>query len=181
MNKYLIVFIIGLLGVAGIIYFYSQSKSLPSAPVPEVEMAKVDPQNTIYTIEGRQIKIVNGEGSSGGAATSEDYYDAVLEKINQTGDIDDDGTPENLVVISYNSGGTGVFSYLGLVKASLKSMPTIFIGDRVIIQTISVEQGIITVNYLDRKEDEAMAAMPTVPKVLKAKFSNNQLINLNGQ
>lgn len=181
MNKYLIVFIIVLLIVAGGVYFYSQSKQVPPVPVPEVGVSKIDPQNTTYTIEGRQIKLVNGAGSSGSAATSLDYYDAVMEKINQAVDVDSDKVAENLVVISYNSGGTGVFSYLGLVKAGLKSMPTIFIGDRIIIKDINADQGVITVNYLDRGDDEAMAAMPTVPKVLKVKFSNNQLINLNGQ
>ena len=180
MSKFLSILlglIIGLgLGFGGYYYFKNRMAGVTVKPV---EM--VDPKNAIYQIEDRHIPLKNGAGQSNSKVTSLDYYEAELGSIQEKRDINNDGTEETLVIINYNSGGTGVFSHLGVVKAGLKVMPTIFVGDRVIIQSIGASQGIITINYLDRKKDEAMAAVPTVPKVLRVEFSNNQLKNLNDQ
>jgi hypothetical protein len=180
MTKFLLTLtglVIGLgLGFGG--YYYVKNK-LPVEGDRSTVM--VDPENATYQIEDRKIPLKNGSGQSNSKITSLDYYEAELGTVKEKRDINTDGLEETLVIINYNSGGTGVFSYLGVAKAGLLVMPTIFIGDRVIIQSLEASQGVITINYLDRKEGEAMAAVPTVPRVLRVGFSNNQLKNLNDQ
>lgn len=177
MNKFITIAIIVILLVLGGAGYYYFTTGVKKGTV----VFNADPKNSTYTIEDRQITLINGESNSGSNTTSLDYYDAILENITQTADVDGDGVPETLVVISYNGGGSGVFSYLAVVKAGLESMPTLFIGDRLIIQNIKVVDGIISVNYLDRAPTDAMAEMPTIPQILRAKLINNQLTNLDGQ
>lgn len=72
-------------------------------------------------------------------------------------------------------GGSGTFLYVGLFSRikephipneTLKHENSLFIGDRVLLTGISKNSdGVFTISYLTRKDDEPMAANPTVPAV----------------
>lgn len=66
-------------------------------------------------------------------------------------------------------GGSGTFVYVGLFSFSdnaLSSIDYALLGDRVKVEGIEVKgEGQFSVSYLDRKENEPMAAPPTIEKV----------------
>lgn len=82
------------------------------------------------------------------------------------GDLNGDTSPDAAVTIIADSGGSGVFSYVSAVlnNAGLaQPTDTVFIGDRVTVSNLSIENEQLTVNYLDRAAEEPMSAKPTVP------------------
>lgn len=136
-----------------------------------------DPKNATYAVEDNQITLTNGEVTNNASAASGNSYDALLGNVKTVADVDGDLVPETLVTLTYNSGGSGTFNYLAVLKAGSEVAPTLFVGDRVIIKNITVTGGVITVNYLDRSDNDPMAAEPTQPKTLTTKFVNGQFKN----
>jgi len=58
------------------------------------------------------------------------------------GDLDGDGLDESVVVLTFNSGGSGVFSYLAVVsrrEGKLDNIATESLGDRVQLKTASIQ------------------------------------------
>ena len=51
-----------------------------------------------------------------------------------------------------------------------------FLGDRVAPESISISKGVVTIKYLDRKEDEAFAAEPTVSVTKQFIYKNGELV-----
>ena len=159
--------------VFGLYYFsWGTKKELP--------ISNLDPKNASYQIEDQTINLVNGEAQNSGSPASLNYYDVLLGENKATGDLDGDLLPEQVITLNYSGGGSGVFTYLAVLKKGLAVAPTLLVGDRVIVNKIIIDRGVIIVSYLDRGETEPMAASPTVAKILKVKLVNNQLKQING-
>ena len=63
--------------------------------------------------------------------------------------------------------GSGTFIYAAAYLSgpvNYKGTEALFIGDRIAPQSVSISQGVVTVSYLDRKDDEPLSAEPTVSK-----------------
>lgn len=76
------------------------------------------------------------------------------------------GADAAAVVTWSSGGGSGTFYDLHLVQIQngkpydVAAMP---LGDRILVQSVKIATGKVTVSYLDRRPDEPMAAAPTVP------------------
>ena len=91
--------------------------------------------------------------SYGGA--SEDNY--VLQNRVAVGDLDGDGDDDAVVHIVNFTAGTGTFHLVVPViddGESLVAQRTVPVGDRIVMDRISVEEGLIEVSLYDRREDE---------------------------
>lgn len=63
-------------------------------------------------------------------------------------DVDQDGSPETLVLLSESSGGSGTFIYLALMSATdrgYRNISTVLLGDRVRVAELTAEDGLLTV------------------------------------
>jgi len=54
-----------------------------------------------------------------------------------------------------------------------------FIGDRIAVQKVSINDQLITVTYLDRAEDEPMAAEPTLERTQQYRIEGTTLVTLD--
>ncbi len=135
-----------------------------SGPAPAE--SKPNPMGATFIIEGDSVTLSeDGEAEIIGEATY--------------GDINGDKDEDAVILIAESGGGSGVFIYVaGYVSGPVgyKGTNGVFIGDRISPQSVSIKSGVVTVKYLDRKDDEPFAAEPTVPTFKQFIFQNNQLV-----
>lgn len=97
------------------------------------------------------------------------------------GDLDGNGTPDALIVLTANTGGTGTFYYLVAMRND-NGVPaqaaTTYLGDRVIIDSIEITSGLITVNMKIAGPNDG-ACCPNTPAVQKYKLEGAQFTQVN--
>ena len=104
---------------------------------------------------------------------------SILPRPRVTGDLNGDGSPDTVVTLVGNSGGSGVFTYIGALingNYGASTIATAFIADRVALSGISIQNGQISVTYLERTADEPMVAKPTVPTTKTFMFEGDKLV-----
>lgn len=95
------------------------------------------------------------------------------------GDLNNDDKEDVAVLLAETGGGSGVFIHIAAYVSgpvNYKGTNAMFLGDRIAPQSISISNGVITVNYLDRKEDEPFAAEPTVKTFKQFVYKNGELV-----
>ena len=122
--------------------------------------AKPDASNATFTFEDGLVTL------AGGHKTEEGSNETDLLEETAYGDLNGDSKDDAVVLLARSGPGSGVFIYAaayvsGPVK--YKGTNALFIGDRISPTSVSINNGVATVNYLDRNPDEAFAAEPTVP------------------
>lgn len=150
--------------------------------VDKIELApatsKPDPSNGTFEFEDGSVTLKNGSAVtelSGSVLTTE----TTLGSEPTYGDINGDKKNDAVVLLIQNSGGSGIFVYIAAYvsgNVTYKGSNAIFVGDRISPQTTTVNNdGLITLTYLDRKPDEAMAATPTIPVTKTFVFKGGRL------
>lgn len=92
-------------------------------------------------------------------------------------DFNKDGVMDTAYITVDNSKGSGVFYY---VTSSIKGTEPFLIGDRIAPQTTEVDaEGVVTVNYADRRLDESFSTAPSVAKSLRLAFDPEHSIFVN--
>ncbi len=137
-----------------------------------------NPANATFTFDDGPITLENGRAEIDIIEGS-----ALKEEITLTGqvaygDIDVDGKSDAAVIIVRSGGGSGSFVYVAaLVSGAVNYTGTnaILLGDRIMPEEISVSNGIITVEYLDRGEDEPLAAEPTIARAKRFAYRSGEL------
>lgn len=130
-----------------------------------------DLESLSFELEGDTIELQEGEAtvSYGGASTTMFH---LQNRVTQ-GDLDDDGDDDLVAHIIERSAGTGVF-HLIVPVINNDGMPApqtpVYIGDRVVIEEISIQNGLIEVTLLDRQEDEPFTVV-TERKTLEIDLS----------
>lgn len=76
-----------------------------------------------------------------------------------TGDLDDNGTDDAVVLLNYAPGGTGQLLYLAVVarrEGKIENVATALIGDRVQVRDVRIEQNRILVDVVRAGPNDAM-------------------------
>lgn len=122
----------------------------------------LNPKNATYTIDGREITLVNGVsvvtttfGSASKITTKYFGNEAV-------GDVNNDGKEDAVFLLTQTTGGSGTFYYVVVDLANNHVTNAVFLGDRIAPQTTEIRGGEIIVNYADRKVGEPMTTQPSV-------------------
>lgn len=145
-------------------------------------------KDATYVIEGQKVKLTNGssemEVAPGSATKIVTKYFGNEVKY----DLDGDGRLDTVFLLTQSTGGSGTFYYIvaGLNKTDgyVGSNAT-FIGDRIAPQNTQISnekgtEGIITINYADRKPTDSFAVEPSVGKSMRLIFDSktSQFIEL---
>ena len=150
-------------------------QALPKNPV-NLEVLK----NLTYTIypskdKPTQVTLVNGRDSR--IDSPENLIMTQIGKI-ATGDLNDDGKDDAAVLLFSNYGGSGTFGELAVVVIEdgiLEQVASAFLGDRVVIQSLAIENGVISVHMLTHGPKDPMAA-PTLRRTERFKLVDNKLV-----
>ena len=125
-----------------------------------------DYKQATFEIEGRPI-LLGTEGTA--------YFGNVAK-----GDVNDDGVTDLAFLITQNSGGSGTFFYavaaLQNAAGKYNGSNAILLGDRIAPQTTEIRNGILIVNYADRKPDEPFTTQPSVGVSQYAFYDGSRLV-----
>jgi hypothetical protein len=111
-------------------------------------------QNTTYTIGGKEITLVDGQYEN-----QAEYTSVMLVPPAATGDLNGDGVDDAAVILADNTGGTGTFEYLVPVideAGEMVSGEAVYLGDRVRIETMTIADGVITLEVVTHGPDDPM-------------------------
>lgn len=178
MKKFIFLVIVVLLAWGA--WYYTHRTPVPvvtSKPAVITESGHIDLSNATFTFDDGPVTLKNRTASTP-IPDSEETQDTFLSDAVGYGDINNDGKEDGAAILVQSSGGSGVFVYLAAYVSGplgYKSTNTVFIGDRVTPQTVSIKNGTVTLTYLDRKPDEALAADATV--LTTKQFSYSTLDN----
>ena len=166
----------------GAFVFYTMRQSPDDQNISTTHGA-TSPKNATYTIDGQSVTLTNGVSSVPAAPGSASQITTRYFGNEVTHDLDGDGSPDTVFLLTQNTGGTGTFYY---VVAALNTVNGyvgshgLLLGDRIAPQTTEMSQdpttpNVIVVNYADRKPGESFAVSPSIGKSIWLKLDPKTL------
>ena len=126
-----------------------------------------DPRNASYSVDGSAVTLVNGNSASS----------AIVGQAVQ-GDVNADGQTDAALFLARNTEGSGHFYYVAVALHTTDGTTgtnAVLLGDRITPQTIAIQNGVITVNYLDRLPADPMTTAPSVSTTITLTVSGTTL------
>lgn len=166
MKKYIWFIIAGVILVALVIYAMGLKNNKPestSSPTPIVN--RLDPKNGTFEIEGELVTLNNGLSEIEINSGSETIITTEYFGNDVAGDFNGDGKEDVAFILVQAGGGTGVFYYVAAILGNGNngtSTNTVYIGDRIAPQGTEFKNGMIVVNFADRKPGEPFSTQPSV-------------------
>jgi len=108
----------------------------------------------------------------------------MLVRLSQQGamaDFDGDGSLDMAVVLTSDPGGSGTFYDLYVIlnqNGQRQALPPVFLGDRIVVESVISVDSLIAVQYLDRAPGEPMTAPPTVSETRYFKVIDDALVEV---
>jgi heat shock protein HslJ len=139
-----------------------------------------DPLNAVYILDDQRIPLQQGTASQPVAPESASIIETRVFGTPQYGDVNGDGLDDAVLWLQHNSGGSGTFFYIAAALYdgdSWQGTQALFLGDRIIPQSIEINNGVITIRYLERLQEEPMTAPATRDTKRTLIVKNGQLMN----
>ena len=141
-----------------------------------------DPLNLTYIIEGQEIRLQQGKAEKQAAPGSAAMIRTAVFGNLQYGDLNNDGLDDAVMFLLHSPGGSGTFYYAATALfdgTGWYGTEALFIGDRIVPKSIDIKDGLITVQYLDRRPDESFSSPATVETEKKMILDGNALRIIN--
>lgn len=170
----LIVVLIVALGAA-VYGFKHWSSATPS-------VAGKDYKNSTYQIDGQRVTLVDGVAHFTAGDDSAPQATAKIFGNEVAADLNNDGMTDEVFILTEDNGGSGTFYY---AVAALKTADGyqgtngIFLGDRIAPQTTEFRNGLVVVNYADRKPGQPFSTSPSVGVSKYLKVIGNTLVEVS--
>lgn len=152
--------------IVGAVYFFGH-KSVVS-----------DVKNNTYTINGQAVTLIDGRAESEAAPGSASNVITQYFGNEAVGDVNGDGLPDTVFILTQSTGGSGTFYYVAVALKGAKGYTgtnAVLLGDRIAPQTTEIHAGKIVVNYADRNPGDPMTTAPSVGKSLYLDVSKGAL------
>jgi heat shock protein HslJ len=156
----------------GLVPTQPPTNSAPTPPAPAATPETGDYTGAAFEIEGARVQLVGGLAETQTAVTRYFGNDAV-------GDLDGDAQDDAVFLVTQQGGGSGTFFYLvaALRQGSgYTGTNAALLGDRIAPQSTRIENGLITVNYADRKPEDSFATPPGVGVTRSFKIQDGKLV-----
>ncbi len=151
--------------------------SLSKTHAPSIPVV-FDPMNASYDLDGKIVSFIDGHSEKEAVPGSAAKIETSIFGEPARGDLDADGDEDAALMIIENPGGTGTFFYVSVAindSTGTIGIDSVFLGDRVIPQNISIINGEIVVNYTVREKGEPFSAEPTVDATTRIILVNGKL------
>ena len=136
-------------------------------------------QNATFEVEGTSVALVNGVSEVEAAPGSATKIITRYFGNEAFGDLNGDGKEDVAFLITQDRGGSGMFYYVVAAlqtETGYQGTNAVLLGDRIAPQTSMIADGLVTVNYADRKPDEPFTAEPSVGISKYLKISDGKLV-----
>ena len=151
----------------------------PASSTRAAAPAAPDPTNATFRIERDVVTLANGRAEREAAPGSATKVVTVLGSERATADLDSDGRPDTVVVLTQQPGGSGTFAYVAVLlngAAGVTTVPAALLGDRIKVTALRSDGPAIVVELLDRAAGEPLTASPTVAKTKRFLVSGGALV-----
>lgn len=137
-----------------------------------------DASKVTFVLDGNPVTLTNGLSEEEVAPGSITKNVVKYFGNEAAGDINGDGTEDKVFYITKETGGSGTFFYVvGMLGTNIlpKGTQAALVGDRIAPQNLEIRDGVVLVNYADRKPGEPFTAQPSVGKTLRLKLDPTEL------
>ncbi len=141
--------------------------------VDDTSLVLPDVLNAEYTVEGETFLLKNGKAKKeimlnpNSSMVTENTLEVLGVPIFD--DFDGDGDMDGVLWLVNDSGGSGKFYYAVFamnINGQVKSTNTLFIGDRILPQSLDFQNGEAVYSFLEREANAPMASEPTIGRTL---------------
>ena len=150
-----------------------------ATPVPPLSMDAL--KNAEYVIEGPaagKAKLTNGTYKEPIPKSSASVT-VQMNDVSAVGDLNGDGASDAAVILTANTGGSGVFYYLyGVLnnKGTPNPLAPEFLGDRIKLKSLAIQGNEIVIEFLTQGPRDSMAN-PTLAVTRKYKTQDDKLVS----
>jgi len=126
-----------------------------------------NPYDSTYIIEGEAITLEDGKAEIEIAPGSASKSTTSIFEANTEADINGNGMDDNIVVLTQDNGGSGIFYYVAVAintEEGYMGTNAIYVGDRIAPQTTAYREDTVIFNYADRMPWEDFSASSSVGK-----------------
>ena len=148
------------------------------SPAATQSGAATTPESASYRIEGRVIALQNGRHDEPAAPGSAARSTATVWGKPVVADLDGDGDQDAVVIIATQPGGSGTFYYVAVAEldgGSYTGSAGVLLGDRIAPQSVTFADGVVTVDYAERRPGEPMSVPPSVATSKRFVYRNGVL------
>jgi hypothetical protein len=135
-----------------------------SNPEPHSELPGASPESASYRIDGRVIALEDGKHAEPAAPGSAPRNTTTVWGRPIGADLDGDGDQDAVVIIAAEPGGSGTFYYVAVAEldgGAYTGSAGVLLGDRIAPQRVTFADGVVTVDYAERRPGEPMSAPPS--------------------
>jgi len=141
--------------------------SLSGCASPDVVKQQNDnsPLNATYVIDSRKIALVNGFSEMPAAPESSTTITTEVWGTPEYADLNGDGKDDAALILIHSTGGSGTFYYVVAAiwrEDGYQGTSAVFLGDRIEVRNIAINNNRITVALLDRKNRDSFSTPPSV-------------------
>lgn len=141
----------------------------------------IDPINATYVIEDQEIRLIDGRFEAEAAPGSATKIRTHVFGKPALGDLNGDVDQDAALILVHDPGGSGTFYYVAAavnVNGRYRGTRSVLIGDRITVRELAVRNGVIVVNYVDRRPEEPMATSPSVNKSKRLILKDDELMEI---
>jgi hypothetical protein len=140
-----------------------------------------DYRSAVYEIDGVSTTLVDGYAVRELSAGSASKITTRVFGNDAFGDLNGDSADDVAFILTQDTGGSGTFFYVAAAlhtDIGFYGTNAVLLGDRIAPQTTEIHDGVITVNYADRKPGEPMTARPSVGVSRSFRIEHDRLVEL---
>ena len=140
-----------------------------------------DPLNATYTIEGVPVRLKEGRAETPAAPNSALRVRTSVFGEPAQGSLDAGGAIGSALILVHSPGGSGTFYYVGVagrLSDGYVGSNAVLLGDRLVVKSVSLRNGLVIVEYLERAPEAPMAAAPTIPSTMVLRYRRGRLRSL---
>lgn len=137
-----------------------------SGLTPVGQGASASPLDAGYRIEGLEVRLSHGRAEAAAPGSASKSVTSVFGRP-VYGDLDNDGDEDAALILAHNTPGSGTFYYAAaslMVNGRFRGTNAVLLGDRIAPQGVRVHEGVVVVDYADRRPGDAMTVPPSIGK-----------------
>ena len=150
-------------------------------PARAPQLTAADPLNATYQIDGQPVVLADGQCERPAAPGSAMTVRTAVWKQPVYGDLDADGDPDAVVLLTHDPGGSGTFYYVAAAintDGGYRGSEAVLLGDRIIPTRLRMTIGVVAVQFVDRRPDEPMSVPPSIEKTSVLIFEGDRFIEI---